>query len=91
MEFEFDPGKRARNVAKHYVDFPTVAACFDDPNKVVQADERFNYGEVRLNLLGMRGDRLFHVTYTMRGDVAWLISARKANDREQRRYAKAKR
>ena len=32
------------------------------------------------------GARVFHVTFTIRGSVTWIISARKANKREQRRY-----
>jgi uncharacterized DUF497 family protein len=30
--------------------------------------------------------RVFHVTFTERGKITWIISARKANKREQRRY-----
>jgi uncharacterized DUF497 family protein len=32
--------------------------------------------------------RVFHITYTERGKVIWIISVRKANKREQRRYEK---
>jgi uncharacterized protein len=38
-------------------------------------------------LAKVRG-RVFHITYTERGEVTWIISARKANKREQRRYEK---
>jgi uncharacterized protein len=31
-------------------------------------------------------ERIFHITFTMRGAVTWIISARKADKREQRRY-----
>ncbi len=30
--------------------------------------------------------RVFHITFTPRDPVTWIISARKANDREQKRY-----
>jgi uncharacterized DUF497 family protein len=32
--------------------------------------------------------RVFHITFTERGKVVRIISARKANKREQRRYEK---
>ncbi|ABD87803.1 BrnT family toxin [Rhodopseudomonas palustris] len=53
--------------------------------KVVR-DPRKDYGEVRYNMLAKINGRLFHVTYTERGEITWIISARKANQREQRRY-----
>ena len=37
-------------------------------------------------MLAKIGPRIFHITFTMRGSVTWIISARKANAREQRRY-----
>lgn len=37
-------------------------------------------------MLGQVGDRVFHVTYTLRGEVIRIISARKANERERKRY-----
>jgi uncharacterized DUF497 family protein len=30
--------------------------------------------------------RIFRIAFTERGKVTWVISARKANKREQRRY-----
>ena len=30
--------------------------------------------------------RVFHIAFTERGKILWIISARKANQREQRRY-----
>jgi hypothetical protein len=40
--------------------------------------------------MGEIDGRLHVVAYAMRGDVVRLISARKANEREQRRYGAAK-
>ncbi len=39
-------------------------------------------------MLAMVEGRLFHITFTVRGAITWIISARKANKREQRRYEK---
>jgi uncharacterized DUF497 family protein len=38
-------------------------------------------------MLAMCESGVFHITYTLRGELTWIISARKANRREQRRYA----
>jgi hypothetical protein len=45
-----------------------------------------DYGEVRYNMLAKVQGRVFHITFTERGGILWIISARKANQREQRRY-----
>jgi uncharacterized DUF497 family protein len=42
-----------------------------------------HYGEERVNLLGMCGGALLHVTYTERGERIWMISARRAERHEQ--------
>ncbi|MGK9049947.1 BrnT family toxin [Neorhizobium petrolearium] len=68
------------------MDFGEILPAFFDPNRLIVIDDRKNYGETRWNLLGRINSRLFHVTFTVRGDITWIISARKANDREQRRY-----
>jgi len=49
-------------------------------------DTRKDYGEARYNMLAKVNGRVFHVTFTERGEITWIISARKANKREQRRY-----
>ena len=41
-------------------------------------------GETRYNMLAKVEGRIF--TFTERGKIVWIISARKANKREQRRY-----
>ncbi|MFL5178258.1 MAG: BrnT family toxin, partial [Microvirga sp.] len=88
MEFGWDPAKRESNLAKHGIDFAGVGSCFADPDRHVWHDARRDYGEARFNILARRGSRVLHVTFTVRGQVAWLISARKANPREQRKYAR---
>lgn len=87
MEFGWNNAKRESNFAKHGIDFADVHPAFADEGKVVTPDTRFDYGERRFNMLARLDGRVCHVTFTTRGDVIWLISARKANGREQRRYA----
>jgi uncharacterized DUF497 family protein len=59
---------------------------FDDSTAVVRADRRRDYGEERWIVLCPVNGRLHHVTFTMRGTVYRIISARKANRPEQRSY-----
>jgi uncharacterized DUF497 family protein len=87
MEFAWDPTKRESNLAKHGVDFADVFPCFGDSRRLIWQDTRQDYGEVRFNMLAALAGRVMHVTFTERDEATWLISARKANDREQRRYA----
>jgi uncharacterized DUF497 family protein len=86
MEFEWSPGKRERTLAERGVDFAAVLVGFSDPNRKIMKDFRQDYGEARFNMLASCGGRIYHVTFTMRGSVTRIISARKANQRERRRY-----
>ncbi len=84
MEYEWDEAKRQENVAKHGgVDFSDMEA-FMWETAAIQSSPR--YSEARHVALGYIGDRLHHVVYTVRGDKYRIISLRKANPRERRRY-----
>jgi uncharacterized protein len=86
MRFDWHEAKRQRTLAERNIDFAAMAACFDDPRRMIRRDLRKDYGEQRFNLLGVLKGRLFHVTFTLRDDTIWVISARKANKREQKAY-----
>lgn len=86
MEFEWDTRKAAQNIDKHGVPFEYAARVFLDPNRVDSEDSRFDYSEQRRLALGSIEGRIFAVAYTPRGKRIRLISARKANPREQRQY-----
>ena len=86
MDFEWDDGKARQYIAKHGVPFEYAARVFLDPARRDAADGRRDYGEQRRIALGEIEGRLFAVAYTLRGKVIRLISARKANERERRRY-----
>ncbi len=88
MPFEWDDRKAALNVAKHGVPFEYAARIFLDPRRMDSQDTRRDYSEERRLTLGEIEGRLFAVTYTPRGVVIRLISARKANERERRKYEK---
>jgi uncharacterized protein len=86
MNFEWDDRKAAHNAAKHGVPFEYAVRVFLDPHRLDSKDARRDYSEERWFTLGKIEGRLFAVAYTPRGEVVRLISARKANEREQRRY-----
>ena len=69
--------------------FEYAARVFLDPRRLDAVDDRRDYGEERRVTLGVIEGRLFVVAYTIRGKVIRLISARKANEREWRRYDEA--
>ena len=56
---------------------------------VVFPDERTDYGEGRVAAIGYIGQRLYVVIFTDRGEERRIISLRKANAREIKRYAEA--
>ncbi|MFM2044305.1 MAG: hypothetical protein RLY86_2881 [Pseudomonadota bacterium] len=86
MDYEWDEAKRIANISKHGIDFFDVPSVFD--RSVLQwIDNRRPYGEVRCNALGLLNDRIVSVSFTDREGVRRIISARKANDREQRLYS----
>ena len=89
MLFEWDSRKADHNVAKHAVPFEFAARVFLDPHRLDAEDTRREYSEERRLTLGEIDGRLFALAYTPRGAVARLISARKANEREQRKYDEA--
>ena len=86
MEFEWDEAKSEQCHRERGFSFAFVVPAFADPHRRVERDERWDYGEVRYRLYGRIGGRLFVVAYTTRGRAVRIISARKANARERRRY-----
>jgi uncharacterized protein len=86
MEFEWDTIKAKQNAAKHGVPFEYATRVFLDTSRIDREDDRHDDKEERRITLGRIGERVFAVAYTARKDVLRLISARKANPREQREY-----
>lgn len=83
----WDEAKRRSNIKAHGLDFASCEAVFDSP-VVTRDDDRLAYGELRINLLGWLDGIVVHMTYTERGDEPHVISLRRAEKHEVRRYAK---
>ncbi len=86
MKFEWDQLKSEACFLERGFDFVFAAHAFFDPNRLLREDTRHSYGEVRYQLVGSIDGRLFVVIYTLRHDVMRIISARKANQREEKQY-----
>ena len=84
--FEWDEEKAAENWRRHGVTFRQGAEALGDPFAIEEIDDREDYGEERVNVLGMRQGVILHVTYTQRGDRIRIISARRATRHEQEHY-----
>lgn len=87
MPITFDPAKNARNIAERGLSFELVGE-FDWGTVQVLRDDRKDYGEIRLQLWGLIGGRLHIAVVTPRGEDLRVISLRKANTKEVKRYGK---
>ncbi len=86
LEFEWDDAKAASNYAKHGIAFQHAVKVFLDPYAIERIDDREDYGEARMNLLGGCDGVILHVTYTERAGRIRVISARRANKYERDDY-----
>lgn len=87
MNITFDPVKDAANFAKHSVSL-ALAVQLEWGSAVTWPDLRRMHGESRQCGIGYIGLRLFFVVFVDRADGRRVISLRKANPREVKRYAK---
>lgn len=87
MAFEWDQKKAVENLAKHNVSFEEATTVFDDPLYVDFYDPDHSIGEHRFIIMGQSNQgRLLIVSYTERGDIIRLISARELTPAERRQY-----
>jgi hypothetical protein len=89
MKVEFDPAKSERNARERGLPFDLVEQ-FDWDTCQTQDDVRFPYPEPRRVSLGYIGPRLHVVCHTAIEEGVRVISLRKANKREIRKYEEKK-
>ena len=65
-----------------------MISVFTDPALLVEHDQRWDYGEERFRALGVIDGRIFVVVFTRRLRAIRIISARRSNGREVKRYEK---
>jgi uncharacterized protein len=86
MQFEWDEAKNLENIRKHEIDFADVPPMFDG-EMLIELDDRFDYGEDRWFGIGFLGFGIAVIVWTeRRKDVIRIISARRANRHEQKRF-----
>ncbi len=82
---DFDPAKDEINRRKHGISLG-AADLGDWQQAWIARDERRDYGEPRWYAYLPIAGRVFVVVYTERADVTRIISLRRANPREVRKY-----
>ncbi len=99
VRFSWNPHKAEANIKKHGVSFETAARAFADPFALSEQD-RIEGGEQRWQTLGLvEGHLLLLVAHTVAEDdddgehveIIHIISARKADRKERRRYEEERR
>ena len=91
IRFEWDAAKAASNLVKHTVSFETATRTFADPYLLTRQD-RIENGERRWQSIGIvDGILVLLVAYTVGEaddgtEVLRIISARKAEPKERKRY-----
>ena len=84
--YERDSDKRILNLLNHRLDFRDVDEFDWDAAKHWRSDRR---GEIRYSATSTFRGKMHTVIYTERQDVTRVISFRRANKQEERRYAAA--
>jgi uncharacterized DUF497 family protein len=86
MRVTFDETKRAWTLTERGLDFADADKVFDGP-AFTQTDDRYDYPELRFQTYGLLDDRLVMFAWTPISDGIHVISMRKCNDREKRKFA----
>lgn len=86
MQLEFDPAKRDKTLQERGLDFARATEVFAG-HHFTGVDTRADHGETRQITVGKLDDRMVVLVWTLRGSARRIISMRKANEREQERYA----
>jgi len=87
--FAWDPEKATLNKHKHNIAFPEAKSVFFDPNALLLSDPDHSEAEERFIIIGLSQVLRVLVVchcYRKQDSVIRIISARKANKREQTQY-----
>ena len=90
-KFVWDEEKHKANIKKHDVSFQEAASVFDDENAIYFDDEDHSENEERFKVIGFsERTRLIMVCHCYRNgnSLIRIISARKANKKENAQYKK---
>lgn len=85
MHLEFDAAKNEANIRNRGLSFEWVEGFYFEAASIWQ-DARKAYSEVRFSALGLLGGQLHSLVFTDAKNGIRVISFRKANKREVKRY-----
>jgi uncharacterized DUF497 family protein len=88
VDITYDAAKNERNIRERALSFDR-AADFDFQTAIFWIDKRRDYGEIRRLALGYVDKRLHALCFTDTDRGIRVISLRRANARETKRYEKA--
>lgn len=87
LELEWHDAKAEANLQAYGVSFYLAKTVFQDPFAIERLDDREDYGEERLVIIGMAaGGVVLCVAFTEREGRMRIISARRATQNEQDDY-----
>jgi uncharacterized DUF497 family protein len=81
--FGWDPSKREKILHEREIDFDDARFAFDGPIIVRRSDRK---SEVRYMVFGFLDDVEVVIICTLRDDLCWIISARRARRDERKKY-----
>ena len=82
----WDENKRQKVLSERGVDFADAAELFADPDVAVFADDKKDYGEVRMNAYGYVAGFRMRVCFTLRDDNIRIITMFKVKQKEWNKY-----
>jgi uncharacterized DUF497 family protein len=87
-QFEWDEHKAIANFRKRGITFEEAMEAIADPDSIVRRDEAHSQDEDRFQLIGFSSPSILLVVFAERrgGRTYRIISARRANRKEQHRY-----
>lgn len=88
--FEWDVGNDKKSWVKHDVSCEEAQQAFFNQPLLVVKDEKHSHKEKRLRALGKTDEeRFLHISFTLRGSLIRVISARPMHRKEKEIYEKA--
>jgi uncharacterized protein len=81
--FGWDNSKRDRVLRERGIDFDDARSILDGPTIIRRSDRK---DEVRYMVFGFLDDVEVVLICTLRGEVCWIISARRARRDERKKY-----
>jgi uncharacterized DUF497 family protein len=88
MSFEWDNKKAKSNFKKHGIAFEDAVYVFADLHRLEYDDDRVSYGEDRRVTIGTISGELIVLVVFVRRNKIRVITARKVNKDERRKYYK---